>query len=239
MVWFAESFSGRVMSIDPFRLCLGLGPVAMYLLLLGAINLSRRSLLVSGVRDGAALALAASGLIIVGPMELFYPFDSAIALGGSFAWVLLVALYVMCVLLWLLLLRPRLVIYNSSAEKMRPILADVVSQFDADARWAGDSLVIPGLGVQLHIDGFAFLRCVSLVSAGGHQSHAGWRRLEGALRAALAREEAGRNPRGLLLVFAGLLCMAVIVLAIERNPEAVARSLLNIAPPSLLKLLGW
>ena len=86
------------MSIDPFRLCLALGPVAMYLLLLGAVNLSRRSLLVSGVRDAAALALAVSGLVVIGPMELFFPFESAVKL-GSYVWLLLLALYVMCVVL--------------------------------------------------------------------------------------------------------------------------------------------
>ena len=143
--------------MDPFRLCLALGPVAMYLLLLGAVNLSRRSLLVSGVRDAAALALAVSGLVVIGPMELFFPFESAVKL-GSYVWLLLLALYVMCVVLWLLLLRPRLVIYNISADKLRPILADVVGQFDGDARWAGDSLAIPGLGVQLYMDNFAPLR---------------------------------------------------------------------------------
>jgi hypothetical protein len=224
------------MPIDPFRLCVALGPVAMYLLLLGAINLSRRSLLVSGVRDAAALALAVSGLVVVGPMELFYPFESAVKL-GSYVWLLLLALYLMCVVLWLLLLRPRLIIYNSSADKLRPILADVVSQFDADARWAGDGLVIPGLGIQLYIDAFTPLRSVSLLSAGGNQSHAGWRRLEAALRMALAREEVGRNPRGLILVVAGLLCVAGIVLAITHDPEAVARSLLDVAR-SLLRMLG-
>ena len=222
--------------MDPFRLCLALGPVAMYLLLLGAVNLSRRSLLVSGVRDAAALALAVSGLVVVGPMELFFPFESAVKL-GSYVWLLLLALYVMCVVLWLLLLRPRLVIYNISADKLRPILADVVGEFDGDARWAGDSLAIPGLGVQLYIDNFAPLQSVSLISAGGNQNHAGWRRLETALRTALAREEVARNPRGLSLIVAGLLCIVGIVLAIAHNPEAVARSLLDVAQ-SLLKMIG-
>jgi hypothetical protein len=200
----------------------------MYLLLLGAVNLSRRSLLVSGVRDAAALSVALSGLFIVGPIELFYPFQSAIKLGHTVCWLLVLALYVMCVLLWLLLLRPRLVIYNISADKLRSVLADTVNQLGGDARWAGDSLVIPGLGVQLYIDAFSLLRSASLVSAGGNQSHAGWRRLEGALRASLAREESGRNPRGLILFAAGLVCVAVIVLAIANDPEAVARSLLDL-----------
>jgi hypothetical protein len=222
--------------MDPFRVCLAMGPVAMYLLLLGAVNLSRRSLLVSGVRDAAALALAVSGLVVIGPMELFFPFESAVKL-GSYVWLLLLALYVMCVVLWLLLLRPRLVIYNSSADQLRPILADVVGQFDGDARWAGDSLAIPGLGVQLYVDNFSPLRSVSLISAGGNQNHAGWRRLETALRTALGRQEVARNPRGLSLIVAGLLCIVGIVLAIARNPEAVARSLLDIAQ-SLLKMIG-
>ena len=222
--------------MDPFRLCLALGPVAMYLLLLGAINLSRRSLLVSGVRDAAALALAVSGLVVIGPMELFFPFESAVKL-GSYVWLLLLALYVMCVVLWLLLLRPRRVIYNISADKLRPILADAVGQFDGDARWAGDSLAIPGLGVQLYMDNFAPLRSVSLISAGGNQNHTGWRRLETALRTALAREEVARNPRGLSLIVASLLCIVGIVLAIAHNPEAVARSLLDVAQ-SLLKMIG-
>ena len=47
--WTAvEPFSGDSTLMDPFRVCLALGPVAIYLLLLGAINLSRRPLLVSG-----------------------------------------------------------------------------------------------------------------------------------------------------------------------------------------------
>ena len=55
--------------------------------------------------------------------------------------------------------------------------------------------------------------------------------------AALAREEVGRNPRGLSLMLAGLLCITGIVLAIAHNPEAVARSLLDVAG-SLLRMLG-
>jgi hypothetical protein len=233
------------MPIDPFRMCVALGPVAMYLLLLGAVNLSRRALLVAGSRDAAALAVAVSGLMVVGPMELFYPFDSAIRLGlglnavaaEGFVWLLLLMLYVMSVTLWLLLLRPRLVIYNISADKLRPILADTVLQLDAEARWAGDSLSIPRLGIQLYLDAFAPFRSVSLVSAGAVQSHLGWRRLEAALRSGLAREQTGRNPRGLILLAVGLLGIAGIVLAVAHAPEAVAQSLLRVED-TLLKMLG-
>jgi hypothetical protein len=222
--------------MDPFRLCLAFGPVAMYLLLLGAVNLSRRALLVSGGRDAATLALAASGLVVIGPMELFFPFAAA-ARFGPYVWLLLLALYAMCVVLVLLLLRPRLVIYNISAEKLRPILAELVNRLDPDARWAGDSLMLPTHGVQLYVDTFAMLRSASLVAAGGKQSQQGWRRLENALGDALAREELARNPRGLALLAVGLLMIAGLIIAIAQNPQAVAQSLLDVAR-SLLRVVG-
>ena len=223
--------------MDSFRLCLALGPVAIYLLLLGAVNLSRRPLLVSGVRDAATLALAVSGLIIIGPMELSIPIGGVVQL-GPYLWILLLALYALGVVLALLLLRPRLVIYNLSVDKLRPVLAEVVDQLDPDARWAGDSLALPGLGVQLYIDNFPLLRSASLISAGGTQSHAGWRRLEIALGGALAREEVARHRRGLILLIGGMLLMAAIVFAIAQQPQTVAQSLVEIAQ-SLLKIVGW
>ena len=222
--------------MDSFRICLALGPVAMYLLLLGAVNLARRPRLASGVRDAAALALAISGLVIIGPLELFFPFEAA-ARFGPHVWILLLALYTLCVVLVLLLLRPRLVIYNISVDTLRPILAELVDRLDKDVRWAGDSLVLPGLGVQLYVDNFAALRSASLISAGGNQSQPGWRRLETVLGDALAREEVARNLRGLSLLGVGLLIVAAIILAIAQNPQAVAQSLLDIAQ-SLLKMVG-
>lgn len=222
--------------MDPFRLCLGLGPVAIYLCLLGMIGLSRRPLLISGVRDAATLALAVSGLVVIGPMELFFPFAAAAKL-GPYVWPLVLALYAMCVILWLLMLRPRLVIYNIPADKLRPILADAVGALDAEARWAGECLALPGLGVQLYLEGFAVPRGTSLIAAGGRQSQTGWRRLEAALGAAIFREEVARSPRGLILLFAGLLCIAVIAWTIAQNPQAVARSLLDVVQP-LLQAVG-
>ena len=222
--------------MDPFRLYLALGPVAVYLLLLGAVNLSRRSLLVSGGRDATVLALAVSGLVIVGPMELFAPLGAAQA--GPYVWLLLLALYALCVTLVLLLLRPRLVIYNISVDKLRPVLATLVDGLDSDARWAGDSLVLPGLGVQLYIDSFSVFRSASLIAAGGNQSHSGWRRLETALGDALTREEVPRNLGGITLMGTAMLIVAAIIATIAEAPQAAAQPLLDCAQ-SLLKLLGW
>jgi len=212
--------------MDPFRMCLALGPAAVYVLLLGAINLSRRPLLVNGTRDAATLGLAVAGMVIVGPMELFFP-DAAAVRFGPYVWLLLLAFYAMCLVLVLLLLKPRLIIYNMAADQLRPVLANLAGELDAEARWAGDSLSLPGLGVQLHIDNLIAMRNVSLVSVGSNQSHAGWRRLEMALETALVREEVPRNPRGISLVSAGVLIVITLILAIAGAPQAVAESLFD------------
>jgi len=212
--------------MDPFRLCLALGPVAVYMLLLGAINISRRPFLLSGTRDAAVLGVAVSGLVIIGPVELFFPDAAAIRL-GSYVWLLLLALYVMCLILVLLQLRPRLIVYNVAADELRPILADLVTRLDADARWAGDSLSLPNLKVQFHLDSLPTMRNVSLVANGPNQDPTGWQRLELELRSVLDQFEVSRNPRGLSLISAGLLITILIVLAIARDPQAVAQSLFD------------
>lgn len=210
----------------PLGACVALGPVAIYLLVLGTINLSRRPCLVSGVRDTAALALAVAGLVMVGPAQLLFPLAASIRL-GVFVWVLLFSIYLLAVVLVLLMVRPRLVIYNVSTDELRPILAEVVSKLDAEARWAQDSLALPTLGVQLHLESLGWLRNVSLVSSGPVQNYQGWRRLELALGAALARVEVPRNVRAASLVSAGLILAAFLVLTVSRESQAVADALVQ------------
>lgn len=211
--------------MDPLRLCLAFGPLAIYFVTIGLLNLSRRSLLVSGTRDAATLGLALSGLVIIGPMELFLP-QAAANQYGPYVWVLLLTCYAVCLVLLLLLLRPRLVIYNMSIDRLRPILADLVERLDPEARWAGDSLALPALGVQLHLDPTAAMCNVSLVAAGSRQNYLGWRRLEEALGEALERQEhSERNFRALSPLAAGVLILAALTWSVTRDPEAVAQAL--------------
>lgn len=206
--------------MDPLRLCIALSPLAAYVLLLGLVNLSSRSLVTSGGRDLAALALGISGLVIVGPMELFFP-ELATELFGPYVWLLLLGMYALVVALLTLVLRPRVVIYNMTVEQLRPSLANVVQELDPDARWAGECLVLPRLGVQLHVEPFPAMRNVQLVSSGPHQSLAGWRRLERALVQTLRGTPSQPNPYGFSLVFFGLLMVALITSAIIGDTPAV------------------
>lgn len=210
--------------IDPFRFCLALGPVAIYLLLLGMLNSFRRPLLVSGTRDTATLGLVVAGLVFVGPIDLLIPVPALIAF-RAYAWVLLIALYVLGLVLVLLLQRPRIVIYNISPDELRPVLADLTHELDDEARWAGDSLFLPNLGVQLHVEGLTAMRNVTLLATSLKQSPQGWRKLEQTLKTALRELEVPRNPRAISLFSAGLLLSLGLLLAVSRNPQAVAQSL--------------
>jgi hypothetical protein len=210
--------------LDPFRLCVALGPVVIYLFLLAAINLCRRPLLVSGTRDAATLGLAVSGLVLVGPVDLFLPVGASIAF-GPFVWVFVIALYALSLVLLLLLLRPRLVVYNMSAQELRPILASLAAGLDDEPRWAGNALALPNLGVQLHLEWAHGMRTVSLIATGSRQSHAGWRRLETALAGELAALPVGRNPHAVTLLAVAVILGLLLLAAVFRDPQSVAVSL--------------
>src|SRR5215475_3700215 len=130
------------MTVDPFRLAIALVPVAAYVLLLGLLNLRRRPFLTSGGCDVAALGAALSGLMFVGPMELFRP-EAATRSFGNYIWLFLLLFYWLWLLLLVLLSRPRLVIYNISAEELHPVLAEIAACPGIEPRWAGSQLSLP------------------------------------------------------------------------------------------------
>ncbi len=209
------------MFIDPFRLCVALLPLAGYALLLGLVNLWRRPLLTTAARDLAILAIGVGGLVMVGPLELFIPTAAAIHF-GHYVWLLMLALYALAVVFLVLVARPRLTVYNTSREELRPILIEVVAGLDSQARWAGDSVVLPQLAIQLHIDCFPALRNVSLVASGQRQDLRGWQQLETALAGALRQLRTRPNPRGAALIVIALLIAAGCLGYVVAEPHALA-----------------
>lgn len=210
--------------IDPFRLCVALAPLGFYLLALGLVNLSRRPRLTTGPRDMAALAAAVTGLIVIGPMELFLPEAAAIRF-GAYVWLLMLAFYALSVSLSVLLSRPRLVIYNMTLDEIRPILAELMPTLDAHCRWAGDSVALPAQGVQFHLDSFPPMRNVSLVSSGDRQNFDGWRRLEQALRPALKTTRVQFNPRAVSMLGLGLMLLSLCLFHSLGDPQALAQGM--------------
>jgi hypothetical protein len=219
---------------DPLHACVALGPLATYLLVVGLINLSRRPLLTTGGRDVAALGLALAGLVAAGPLELFMPEEAAVQFGG-WVWAILLAAYGLGVILLILTMRPRLILYNMNVEQLRPILAAVVARLDPEARWAGESLVMPQLGVQLHVEAWPILHNVQLVSAGPEQNLFGWRRLESELAASLRKTRHAGNLFGVVAASLGICMAAILTWSLASDPAGVTQALndmLRRQPPS-------
>jgi hypothetical protein len=206
--------------MDPFRFIVAVGPLAIYLILLGYVNLRRSPLVTTGTRDTALLAFAVSGFVAMGPMELFMPEEAVNRFrGASIVWLLLLGFYGLSITLLILLSRPRLIVYNVTLGHLRPILADLAATLDSSARWAGDSLVMPQYGVQLHLDAFAPMRTVTLKPSGMDQSISGWRRLDADLTQILHEAPVSRNPLGYALIVVGLLILSAALSWIVWQPE--------------------
>ncbi len=212
---------------DPLRLTIALVPLASYGLLIGLINARRRPFLTTGGADLAALGAALSGLILVGPIELFRP-EAASAEFGSYVWLFLLVFYWLCVWLAVLLAKPRLVLYNASIDELRPVLAETARSIDPQARWAGDSLSLPTLGIQLHLESFDLMRNVSLVASGGSQNLAGWRQLAGELYQRLRPLRVSPNPRALGILLAALILFVASTSHMLANPQDVAQAMQEI-----------
>lgn len=212
------------MAVDPFRLLVALGPLAVYLFVIGLINAAKRPIVVSGVRDTIGLGLALAGLMIVGPLEMFMP-QGATSLFGPFIWLLLISFYALIVTFILLNERPRIIVYNVPAEVLRPLVAQVAQSLDSDSRWAGDTLALPALGVELRLEVSTPLRNVSLVANGDRQSIVAWQVLRRSLRAALRPIRVPRNLNGFVLIATSLFVMAMLLWTSAANPDAVAQNL--------------
>lgn len=222
------------MIVDPFHLSVALLPLAIYLLAMGLIHLAQRPLLTTGARDLAALGVALTGLVLVGPMELFVPEEAALRF-GVYTWLLLLAFYGLCVSLIVLISRPRLIVYNIGIERLRPLLANVVARIDPAARWAGDSLVLSvgqrsdeenaghPVAVQLHIEATPGTRHVALVSNGPVQNFQGWRILELGLASELRQVRVPMNPLGWGLVSSSALLLVTCLAYMLTSPQAVAQ----------------
>lgn len=196
--------------MDPLHFSVAIIPVAIYLLLLGALNLRKRPFVTSGARDCAALAIGMVGLMIVGPMKLFFP-ESAASRFGILVWLMLLIFYGLCVSLTVLLMRSRIVVYNVSAETLRPILTSVARSLDKNSRWNGDALWMPERRLQLHVEPITWMSLVELTAGGNRQSYEAWRILEKELARELSKIPVSPNPFGVLFMVAsgGLMVAAL------------------------------
>lgn len=213
--------------MDFLSLYIATAPLAIYFLVMGLVNLSRRPFLVSGVRDLGILCLAMTGFFVIGPLELFFPENAAWRF-GPYAWLLVITVYVLVVVLILLSQRPRLHIYNISLTDLRPVLSDLAMELDPQARWAGDALAMPALGIQLYLEQSTFTKTVSLIASKKVQNLDGWRVLENSLRRAMRRfSSPQKHHAGIVLFLGGLALLVLLHSMLWMNPESFIAAIPN------------
>ena len=209
--------------MDPLHFCIAVAPLAVYLLLIGLLNLSSKAFVTTGARDAAALGIGISGMVIAGPMELFFPEGAASQFGG-YVWLALILFYGLCVSLVVLLMRSRIVVYNIAGDQLMPVLKSIAHKLDKDSRWAGEMLMMPNLKVHLHVESSDWSRNIQLCAGGSQQSYDGWRALEQELRRELSPIEVRPNFLGIgFLVVSGLLSLGAAIWLVT-DQQAVAQA---------------
>ena len=131
------------------------------------------------------------------------------------------ALYIFIVLLISFSIRPRLIIYNLSAEQLKTILGRLVAELDPDARWAGDNVELPNLGIQLSLDARSFMRSCQITSIGQDQSPSSWAKLQRALADELAKIRVPTNPYAISMIAIAMMLATLIAQQIIQNHTVV------------------
>lgn len=198
-------------------------PVAVYFLLVGCLRLRQRPLVTTGWRDTLTLGIAASGLIAIGPMQLFFPVQAAERFQG-WVWLALFALYLLALLLILLSSKPKLIAYGMDDAQFRQALLAAAREVDAESEWEGDVLNLPLSSLQLAMEPTGATRVHQVVSVGILHSFQDWIRLEQAFVRGGAKLSCPRSLAGLPFVIAGSLLLLFAVLPLVSDPnDAVAQ----------------
>ena len=210
-------------------LTVAFAPLALYFFAVAALHSGRRARMLTGQEDFTAIALGLIGFVMIGPMMLFLPVD-ALAFWGFYTWFFLAVLYALFVWLLTASMRLKLVVYNIKPDELRAILNDVAAELDSEARWAGNSLALPTLGIQFYLEPFPMMRNVVLKATGPQQELKSWLRFEKSLAARLLKHRSEKSRISLIMALVGLLIggiMAAIFFFHSQEVYAALRLLLD------------
>ncbi|MEM8680116.1 MAG: hypothetical protein AAGF97_12250 [Planctomycetota bacterium] len=203
---------------DSLHLCLALVPLVIYLLVLGWLNLRRRGTIVSGFSDALLLGFAVCGLVIVGPMELFFPEMAAFRM-GPWVWLLLLGLYALLVVLLGLSQRPRLIFYNIDLDTAQRLTIEAASPIDAEVQQLEDCLVLPQQRLQLHLHRSPVFRNVQLTALGEEHNLIAWNGLRRNLQQSPPQRTTPTRAGYAMLALALLLMVSLAALSVADHQE--------------------
>ncbi len=165
-------------AMDYVRYAIALGPIGLYWVLIGYLYQRSHPMLINAAQDTLLFGLGVVGLMVVGPMELFFP-NAAYSLLGGWTWFFLLCLYAFVVLFISLNRGPQWTLYGSNAEGLRGILNRVLEEQNIAHSWEDSILVVPELGIRAIVEpANATDRAAQLTRCGRSQDIVGWYRLE-------------------------------------------------------------
>ena len=183
-------------------------PLAIYLIYLGTLNLSRRPRALLGAIDSLALSIGVSGLVIIGPLQMLLPSTAMVRFGEN-VWYPMVLLYFFGVTWLLLLSRPRLVIYGIRTHAFQTILSSVLARNQWSADQNENIVRIHELGIDFEVCVFPMMQNIILRPIQSQQSLRVWRKLRAEMTTELQKQTACNYGVGLGLLLCGLAVAAI------------------------------
>ena len=215
-------------AVEPFTLLLALLPLIAYLIVFSLIRLSGRALVTTGGRDIAALAIAISGFLAVGPAELFFPTAAATAF-GPIVWLALAAFYGLSVSLIALTMCPRIVVYGRTPQELYDLLLAAAREIDSTASGESKMLQIkmPKSGVHLRIDGSSAIDYAQILAFEANVSLRFWSQLLAALRKQVQNQTTPLPRRGFVMLVCALLLTSFLLWQSFSHRELVVEGFRN------------
>ena len=191
---------------------------------MGAIRLRRHPLITSGWRDMFALGMACSGLVAIGPMQLFFPAHAASRWPG-WVWALMFGLYAMALLISAMWSRPRLLSYGLGKSQFQEVLLKSAQEIDPQSSWYGEVLTMPNSGMQLSAESSlgSFVNSVAIV--GNLQNLTDWLRLEKGFVCNGSKIQISPSKSGWLLVAAGTAVLLISIAPVFESPATALAEL--------------
>lgn len=201
-------------------------PVAIYLLLIGALRLRTRPLLTSGWRDTLTLGIAAAGLVAVGPMQLFMP-PQAVERWHAWVWLMLLGLYLLTLVMVLLNSKPRLIAYGLTEPQFRSVLLEAAQQVDPTSQWDGEVLNLPNCSMQVAMEGTGSAHVHQVAHVGLLRNVDRWFELERNFVRLGGVVNCPRSLSGIPIVLAGIIFLLAGIIPLVTYPDAALAQLQN------------
>ncbi|MFN6127977.1 MAG: hypothetical protein ACK6DC_22735 [Planctomycetota bacterium] len=197
--------------MDYFRYAIAIGPIGLYWVLIGYLYQRANPMLINAAQDTLLFGLGSVGLVLIGPMELFFP-NAAYSLLGSWTWFFLLCLYAFIVLFVSLNRRPQWTLFGASSSALRGILARVLDEEKIQHEWHGSILVVPEMGIKAIVEPANAMDLASqLTRCGREQDSAGWHRLEKLVADRLPDEKSTRGGMPWILAGGSMLVGAILL----------------------------